>query len=267
MSRVTNLYESRYLFNKTIAFVFNLSPFCWLHKMSRQCNNCTEPPPPSPVKYQTNPCCLVSWAQAGLSGAPSRPVVACLKDGFNFIPTQTFYATFFYVKKVRVTGVSAYRERENITRSEGSPRELAKNKANIILLQRTPSCCLPINIVRGKCWMFKGGSPGFEKRSRSKVCREPEASKTNAEQFPRQISEVSRCGGRWCSRTGNRPQSQALFSLGCKIPRELFPPGLWAVTAWLWLWHQPIIGLHPRTRPGWILIFLDRRNGGKLAKF
>ena len=27
-------------------------------------------------------------------------VVACLKDGFNFIPTQTFYATFFYVKKV-----------------------------------------------------------------------------------------------------------------------------------------------------------------------
>ena len=38
--------------------------------------------------------------------------------------------------------------------------------------------------------MFKGGSPGFEKRSRSKVCREPEASKTNAEQFPRQISEV-----------------------------------------------------------------------------
>ena len=26
--------------------------------------------------------------------------VACLADGFNFIPTQTFYTTFFYVKKV-----------------------------------------------------------------------------------------------------------------------------------------------------------------------
>ena len=67
--------------------------------------------------------------------------------------------------------------------------------------------------------MFKGGSPGFEKRSRSKVCRELGASKTNAEQFPRQISEVSR----YRAAEGDAaalaifPKSKAL-SLGYKIP-------------------------------------------------
>lgn len=79
-------------------------------------------PPPSVL----SPCALAVWCTPWL--------VACLKDGFNFIPTQTFYATFFYVKKVRVTGVSAYIER--ITWSEGSLQERAKNKANIILQHR-----------------------------------------------------------------------------------------------------------------------------------
>ena len=89
--------------------------------MSRQSNNCIVPVS-SLQSNQTNPPPSSVLSLAALSGAPCGPVVACLKDGFNFIPTQTFYATFFYVKKVKVTGVSAYRER--ITRSEGSLRRI-----------------------------------------------------------------------------------------------------------------------------------------------
>ena len=40
-SNVKSLKDKiKYLFNKTILFLFNLSPFCKLHKMSRQSNNC-----------------------------------------------------------------------------------------------------------------------------------------------------------------------------------------------------------------------------------
>ena len=39
--------------------------------------------------------------------APLTSELHVWRDGFNFIPTQPFYAVFFCVKKVSVTGVSA----------------------------------------------------------------------------------------------------------------------------------------------------------------